>query len=1056
MVTWSADGKLGAFNPATNTFDYNMLTFPRSTSGTVDVNGITRYIYAKNTLYVRPSGSLDYSPIDVWYTGEKHPDLMLAATLFITEATDLLGIRPTPRAIRNAVRNGNGYAERSRNRYEPVFGPDLTNKPFVFSGQPLSQLKPGTKYWVAVIPTSVFTTGAYANGANAQWDEPIPNTDENVTGKALSFWTGRKPTTPKITAPAAGTVVAAATQRALTFTGGDADSVSGNPNDLGYKNRAGVQVQYSRLATPEDPDPEWMPMPVILSDASGLRKNAQGQDPGHYLFAAQGGATEFQTLASTNTQQMWLGSGNYAGHGGQMSLPAGQWRIRLRTFIFGHPYGDSYSGGLGNRWFETNVGQKTTPAQMGSLGLASDWSAPVSISITSQTPPPTPISPANGAAVTAGQPVTLRWLYRNTATASSTPPGPYPQAQRQVQIRRVGDLGWTLAALGPGTDHFLTVAGSLVRWGGRPADLPWSQKFVYSQDPYDVIPAPVLDETTDPATGAIQLSTPGDYTGSDKIGLALSADFSASPGVAHETITISGKASGVINDLDAFLVNEGTYTSYTVVSETGTGASSSYVTDRPWSLTVYANGPYDGLWIGLLSDVPGSADQPVKISIDALTITKSPPAIDLVSGNQYEWRVKVTDSQGGESDWSSVARFWAVPPVSDGTDGGVIPSETLEGATLGCGTHRVLIYKRGGTEFVGEVTNLTRVEWGRVRDDISQAHVDVTGWSVDCGALLSRLATWAYEMVIFRDNGFSVDRVWEGPLTLLTYYEGRVRLSARDAMAYASRRIIKNSINDTGEGATVVNRTVRILQTSLADRDPNILEHLTPINSADDAMQYRTSAAYSSTAWEEIDNMAANAGLDYTTVGRRIIVWGTRTPIGRLPEFRDGDLGATPIVSEYGMQFANRYAVSDGNGVWGEALREDPEGIDYGPVEMLSSSWASDNEQASGSTYSPESLDKIRKSFAGYAEQSIESRNPPPVVVRVPDNTTVNPDVPITIQHLIPGVAIPLRSTKTLREVRATQKLDSVKVVEEADRETITVTMSPFSRLDNDMTGEAE
>lgn len=197
--------------------------------------------------------------------------------------------------------------------------------------------------------------------------------------------------------------------------------------------------------------------------------------------------------------------------------------------------------------------------------------------------------------------------------------------------------------------------------------------------------------------------------------------------------------------------------------------------------------------------------------------------------------------------------------------------------------------------------------------------------------------------------------------------------------------------------------------------------------------------------------MAANAGLDYTIVGRSILVWGVKHRIGTLPEFRDMDLGAPPIVSEYGMSMANRYVVSDGNGVWGEATRlnDDGDDPDYGLVEILSSTWASDSEVDNGSL-SQSSIQKIRDSFAEGAERSIADRYMPgsPVVVRVPDNTTLNPGTVITIQHLVPGVAIPLRSNGTLRTVRATQKLDSVQVSVEAGVETVKITLSPFSRDD--------
>jgi len=422
---------------------------------------------------------------------------------------------------------------------------------------------------------------------------------------------------------------------------------------------------------------------------------------------------------------------------------------------------------------------------------------------------------------------------------------------------------------------------------------------------------------------------------------------------------------------------------------------------------------------------------------------------DLSATTEYEWRVQATDTDTIESNYSTPARFWVVPGAGSG-DVRPVPSGTIEGATLGCGTHRVQIFRRGGKTFVGELRGLSHVDWGRVRDDISTAQVVVSGWDVDCGNLLAHLQTWAYEMVIFRNNGFTVDRVWEGPITLLTYENDKVTLEGKDVMGYAYRRIIKQKMTDsgTGNGTTVVDRARRVLQNAFAPDDPNVLAYLQVLARSDDAMQYRSTPAYSRTAFEEVDDMAANAGLDYTVVGRSILLWGTKHRIGTLPEFTDENLGASPIVSEYGMSMANRYVVSDGNGVWGEATRlTDGEDPTYGLVEMLSSTWASDSESDTG-TYTQEGLATVIESFEEFAERSISDRYPPPVVVRVPDNTSLNPNTVISIQQLVPGVVVPLRSTGTLRQVVASQKLDALRVVEEGGKETVSITLSPFSRDD--------
>lgn len=429
----------------------------------------------------------------------------------------------------------------------------------------------------------------------------------------------------------------------------------------------------------------------------------------------------------------------------------------------------------------------------------------------------------------------------------------------------------------------------------------------------------------------------------------------------------------------------------------------------------------------------------------------------LVSNNQYEWRVSSEDSDGEFSQYSETAYFWIVSAPASGASR-PLPEEAIEGATLGCGTHEAFIYRRGGTTRVGKINGISNLDWSRKRDDMSDAKIVVSDWDIDCGALLADLHCWAYELVIFRYNGLSRDRVWEGPITLITYKEDEVEINAKDVMAYAYRRILKQIMDDSSNdsASTVVDRAMRVLQNALASDDPNILAYLVTLISDDDTPQSRNTAAYSRTAFEEVDDMAANGGLDYTALGRAILLWGTKNKIGVLPEFRDEDLGASPIVSEYGMNMANRYAITNGSGVFGEATRLDADGNDpiYGLVEMLSTTTTEDAQAEAGTVTTVVEAAKLKASYEMYSERAIADRYPNPVVVRIPDNTTVNPSAVISIQQLVPGVIIPLRSTKTLRKVLGFQKLDSVKVVESSGNEIISITLSPFGGDESVTTGE--
>jgi hypothetical protein len=282
-------------------------------------------------------------------------------------------------------------------------------------------------------------------------------------------------------------------------------------------------------------------------------------------------------------------------------------------------------------------------------------------------------------------------------------------------------------------------------------------------------------------------------------------------------------------------------------------------------------------------------------------------------------------------------------------------------------------------------------------------------------------------------------------------------------MVYVYRRIMRQGYNDayriternpdgsvkSHEGVNqVLKRAETIIANALAPHDPNVLPYLTVITAPNDARESRVVPDWATTAWEQIDDLAATAGIDYTVVGRRIILWDTHTPIGRLPTMTDGDFSDPPIVSEYGMQTATFMAVSNGSGVAGSVGVDNPDRPDgtpsyypYGPVEMLASAYGA-AAASSNDTLTRESLRKMVDSLTQQAVRSISGRFPTPLVVRVPDNSTLSPECAIGFQQLVPGVWVPLRATGTCRVVTQWQKLDSVSVTVDENGEKVQVVLS--------------
>jgi len=179
------------------------------------------------------------------------------------------------------------------------------------------------------------------------------------------------------------------------------------------------------------------------------------------------------------------------------------------------------------------------------------------------------------------------------------------------------------------------------------------------------------------------------------------------------------------------------------------------------------------------------------------------------------------------------------------------------------------------------------------------------------------------------------------------------------------------------------------------------------------------------------------------------MLWDTHTVIGRLPTLTDGDFSEPPIVSEYGMQLSNFMAVTNGNGVAGSITIENPNRpkntsiyYPYGPIEMLASSYQESATQSTDAV-TPDAVARLQKSLKEQATANQAGRWPTPLVVRVPDNATLDPNCNLGFQQLIPGVWIPLRASGTCRVVTQWQKLDSVTVAATPQGEQVSVVMSP-------------
>lgn len=346
------------------------------------------------------------------------------------------------------------------------------------------------------------------------------------------------------------------------------------------------------------------------------------------------------------------------------------------------------------------------------------------------------------------------------------------------------------------------------------------------------------------------------------------------------------------------------------------------------------------------------------------------------------------------------------------------------------------MYDRGGTQSIGPLEPLVSVTWERLRDDISTATVTVERPSYECLTMLENVEPNRHELVIFRDE----ERVWEGPITLVTYGRSTVSLQARDVMHYANRTVDHHGhSNGNPNIVTVIQRSLNLLNDELVRKealDPpvNVLPHVVAYQTVNDAKTSKITLPYQMTIFEDIDAMAARSGLDYTVVGRSIVLSDVHTRWAQGPQISEDDFIGEVIVSMYGMEHATTAFVTDGQGNVGTAG-----GLDayYGEWEILDTAY---DEASATDGQEPPSVAEM----TSQAQRNLNGRNPVPTIVRVPDGSRLNPNGVLSMVHLVPGIRLPLVATLAGRKFSQMQKLDNVRVSEDGTSgEAITVTLSP-------------
>lgn len=388
--------------------------------------------------------------------------------------------------------------------------------------------------------------------------------------------------------------------------------------------------------------------------------------------------------------------------------------------------------------------------------------------------------------------------------------------------------------------------------------------------------------------------------------------------------------------------------------------------------------------------------------------------------------------------------------------------------------HRVMIHDRGGERRVYEIKDVTSVKWARVLDETSAAEIVVSGRACDeQGDLLNEVAeaTRRYEVVIFRGD----DRVWEGPIVQVETGSASARIVAHDVKEYLDYTPLSRDwpveTGATGGPADPVPMTSRVetiieweltteyearVGTGLAAEivtvprweqlDPpiNVLLHLDVRPSATLYTRSDT-VAFQMMLGEHLDALAEGT-LDYATVGRRLVIWDSAYAIGRTRTLTEsdfyGDIRVIAAGTEHaavGHVSATRPENPDADGrplpptgpgvVRGVGNAGGPNDY-YGVWTRLASL---DQEEGSD--------EPTQDDLNSQASRVIVGRTPVPTEIRVPDGAGLRLSHDLTIQHLVPGVVMPVLAKINIRQVSQDQRLTRVEVTETSAGEQITVAL---------------
>lgn len=325
------------------------------------------------------------------------------------------------------------------------------------------------------------------------------------------------------------------------------------------------------------------------------------------------------------------------------------------------------------------------------------------------------------------------------------------------------------------------------------------------------------------------------------------------------------------------------------------------------------------------------------------------------------------------------------------------------GAQLGAGQDtKVLLVTRGARQVIAE---LNPVSGSFTRDLDTTSNLQIEG--VTSGLLgesccdgWEEVYPWATEIIVYRDGRDA----WSGPVTNVEFGYGTVSVTASDLTAWWDRRTIPDL---TFTGQDLADIFVALHDAAmLTDPIDNFSVSASPTGVRGDRAYKRSDYEYVGDAIDEL----SKTGVDWTAYGRTILVGGDEVPAQPFVTLTDEFWTAPPQVVARGNEQATRVIVK-GTNVQGLASSSREFREFYGLlVRVFDESDIKDSVSAQ----------RAAETRLALLEDQL--------YVETPQNASLKPTAPVTLEQLIPGIRVRVDTQASCRRVVSDFRLKEVKV----------------------------